>query len=191
MSQLSFFAADTTPPSLDDVEGLLAGPGSVVRQDSSARLGLVVSDPARIAPLVAAFAAIGLEASTTELEDGRVAVRSAFTPELAPVADRWLSGAVKRPPAGFVLDGRRLHWWCLAAGHVEPSGYVLPLGDHDEESWQGVGAALSVAGLPATLLGPRGGGPAFRVSGAKRLRRLRELVGDPPDGVPPGLWPPT
>jgi len=45
-------------------------------------------------------------------------------------------------------------------------------------------------GISGALVGPRAGGPAYRVVGQRRLHRLRELVGDPPPGVPDTDWPP-
>jgi hypothetical protein len=44
-------------------------------------------------------------------------------------------------------------------------------------------------GLPVIRLGPRGAGPALRISGMRRLRRLAELIGEPPDYTPAAHWP--
>jgi hypothetical protein len=96
---------------------------------------------------------------------------------------------VKAPPRGFVLNGPRLRLWVVAAGRSDEHGYVLPLGEADLASWETVGAALAAAGLAATLLGARGGGPAYRVTGRRRLLRLAELVGEPPEGADPRDWP--
>ena len=188
-SQLSLFAADALPPSVDDVEGLLAGPAQIVEGDGAARVSVVVDSHDRVAPLVAALCGSGLSAEETRTEDGRPVVRTAPTSALLAVATRWRSGATKQPPPGFVLDGPRLRLWCLAAGRPDAAGYLLQVGEHDEDAWAAVGSALSAAGLAATFLGPRGGGPGYRVVGLRRLRRLAELVGDPPDGLPHALWP--
>jgi hypothetical protein len=106
---------------------------------------------------------------------------------------RWTSGAVKLPPLGLQLDGPRLRWWALAAGRGDPSGrgegYTLGLGSSDEQAWPAVGAALAAAGVPGTFVGPRGDGPAYRIVGRRRLSRLRELMGEPPTGVPTAAWP--
>jgi hypothetical protein len=102
---------------------------------------------------------------------------------------------VKVPPAGWVLDGGRLRWWCLSAGSGPevgaPSMYTLALGASDEPAWGAVGAALAAAGIAGVLVGPRADGPAYRIVGQRRLARLRELVGDAPDGVPDEAWPPA
>jgi hypothetical protein len=187
--QLSFFSAEALPPSVHDVEGLLAGPGQVVSRGDSARVSVVVADVWRIEALVAALAVVEVEAELVPGEENRTAVRTPFLPSLLPLARRWTSGAVKLPPSGLQLDGPRLRWWTLAAGRCDHAGYALGLGPSDEQSWPAVGAALSAAGVPGTFVGPRGDGPAYRIVGQRRLERLRELVGEPPAGVPSTAWP--
>jgi hypothetical protein len=195
--QLSFFSADALPPSVADVEGLLAGPGQVVRRADGARVSVVVAEDWRIQALSGALAVVGLDAELVPGSEGRTAVRTPFVPALLPVAMRWTSGAVKLPPLGLQLDGPRLRWWALAAGrsgsHQDPTGkaeaYTLGLGASDDQAWPAVGAALAAAGVPGTFVGPRGDGPAYRIVGRRRLSRLRELVGEPPAGVPATAWP--
>jgi hypothetical protein len=70
-------------------------------------------------------------------------------------------------------------------------GFTLRLGPSDEPAWTAVGAALAAVGLSAALLSPRAGGPAYRISGRRRIARLAELVGDRPAPVPPEAWPAT
>jgi hypothetical protein len=140
-----------------------------------------------------ALAVVGLEAELVPASAGRTAVRTPFVPALLPVALRWTSGAVKLPPPGLQLDGPRLRWWALGAGRGDAErrgeSYTFGLGTSDEQAWPAVGAALAAAGVPGTFVGPRGDGPAYRIVGRKRLSRLRELVGDPPSGVPETAWP--
>lgn len=95
----------------------------------------------------------------------------------------------KRPPAGFHLNGRRLRLWLAAAGVADPSGFLLRLGPADEPCWGPVGGALAAVGLPAALLDAGAGGPAYRITGRRRLARLAELVGDRPPAAPPADWP--
>ncbi len=190
MSQLSLFSADVTPPSLADLEGLLAGPGQVVLRGGRARIGIVVGQPWRVRALVAELERLGLAAETVPGEQpGVTAVRTPFLPELRSIALAWAAGAVKRPPDRFTLDGRRLRWWCLAAGGGEGGTYTLAVGAHDESAWSAVGAALAAAGVPGAFVASRAAGPAYRLVGLRRLARLRELVGDPPHHVPPCAWP--
>ncbi|WP_416901531.1 hypothetical protein [Micromonospora echinospora] len=95
----------------------------------------------------------------------------------------------KRPPATFHLNGRRLRLWLAAAGVAEPSGFRLHLGPADEPCWETVGRALAAVGLPATFLDAGAEGPAYRISGRRRLARLAELVGDRPVAAPVTGWP--
>jgi hypothetical protein len=100
------------------------------------------------------------------------------------------SGRGKTPPVRLVLDGSALRLWVVAAGRQWETGFVLALGLGDEACWDAAGSALAQAGLPAAFVGPRGSGPAYRIVGARRLARLGEFIGDPPDGAPDGVWPP-
>jgi hypothetical protein len=194
MSQLSLFSAAAREPRLTDLEGLLAGPGQVVRRGDAARVSVVVTDGWRVEALAAELAGLGLtpELDDPSADDGAVtgvAVRTPWLPQLRAVADAWTRGAVKVPPAGWELDGARLRWWCIAAGSAGPAMYTLALGDNDEPAWAAVGASLAAAGIPGLLVGPRADGPAYRIVGQRRLRRLRELVGDAPAGAPEHGWP--
>jgi hypothetical protein len=193
MSQLSLFSAAAREPQITDLEGLLAGPGQVVRRGDAARISVVVDAGPRVDGLVAELSGLGIEA---ELDDPRsddqptgVAVRTPWLCELRAVADAWTRGAVKVPPTGWEIDGARLRWWCLAAGSAAPTMYTLALGANDEPAWPAVGAALAAAGIPGLLVGPRADGPAYRIVGQRRLNRLRELVGEPPAGTSTDLWP--
>lgn len=189
MSQMSLFSAAAREPRVADLDGLLAGPGQVVRRGATARISVVVTDEWRVAALAAEMAAIDVTAEPDQVEPGSTTVRTPWLAELRAVADAWTAGAVKRPPPQWSLDGARLRWWCLAAGSGQPGLYSLALGVSDQPAWQAIGAALAASGVPGVLVGPRADGPAYRVVGARRLARLRELIGDPPDGAPDGAWP--
>jgi hypothetical protein len=187
--QLSLFGVEAVPPVPEDLEGLLAGPGQVVRMGGTARVSVVVTESWRARVLVREFALRGLAATCVSTAEEHIGVRTAYSTTLAPLAGTWLRGAVKVPPRGFGLDGPRLRMWAVAAGHQDVLGFTLRLGASDEPAWGPVGAALAAAGLPAVLLGPRAGGPAYRISGRRRLLRLAELVGDTPADTPPDAWP--
>jgi len=127
-------------------------------------------------------------------------VRTAYTARLAPLAAAWWEAdrGVKRPPAGLHLTGPALRLWVAAAGEPSPDGYLLRLGVDDAAGWAAVGAALHAIGLAAALLTPTGAtpagapgqaGPAYRITGKRRLARLAELVGDPPPAAPARAWP--
>jgi hypothetical protein len=195
MSQLSLFSAAAREPQVADLEGLLAGSGQVVRRGDVARISVVVPAGWRADALLAEMTALGHDGELDRSEPGGVTVRTPWLPELRALADGWTRGAVKVPPSGWALDGARLRWWCLAEGRSGgppgPTMYTLALGPNDEPGWLAVGAALAAAGIPGVLVGPRADGPAYRIVGQRRLVRLRELVGDPPAGVPDEGWPPV
>ncbi|MCM0675262.1 hypothetical protein NCC78_11275, partial [Micromonospora phytophila] len=120
--QLVFFGAEAADPSLADLAGLLAGPGEVVRMGGTARLSVVVDAAWRVHVLVAELASRGVAATWEATADERHAVRTSYARTLKPLAVAWLRGTVKRPPAGFHLNGRRLRLWLAAAGVAEPPG---------------------------------------------------------------------
>jgi hypothetical protein len=199
--QLSFFSAAARLPQTADLAGVLCGPAQLVRRDDSggaARISVVLNDPWRVEAFAAELELRGLDpervaaVATDGWANARPAtsVRTPFTDELAGLADQWSGGgAGKRPPAGLALDGAMLRLWYVVAGRPWEAGHALGLGDHDGGAWAAVGALLAKAGLPATLVGPRGDGPAYRLTGRRRLARLVELVGDPPPQAPEGSWP--
>ncbi|MGB2568817.1 hypothetical protein ACPFP2_10245 [Micromonospora citrea] len=190
MRQLSLFGTEAADPSVADLAGLLAGGGEVVRMGRTARLSIVVDAAWRVHVLVAELRSRGLAASWEATEDQRFAVRTSYARTLAPLATAWLAGpAGRRPPAGFHLNGRRLRLWLAAAGAGDPSGFLLRLAEDDREWWPTLRAALAAVGLPVAVLEPETGGPAFRVTGRRRLLRLAELVGERPSTAPPESWP--
>jgi len=186
--QLTFFSATSSSPEVADLEGLLAGPGRLVRRPGAARVSVLVPAGWRTDALLAALSERGLPGESVTGEDALPTVRTAFTAGLLELAERWTHGALQSPPAGWQLTGPRLYCWATAAGRHDEHGYLLGLG-RSEESVVAVGAALHRAGLPGTLLGPRGGGPAYRITGRRRLALLRELTGPAPAGAGPLDWP--
>ncbi|NBE82764.1 hypothetical protein [Micromonospora rubida] len=209
--QLSLFGAEAADPSVADLAGLLAGPGEMVRMGGTARLSIVVDAAWRVHVLVAELARRGLAATWEATADQRHLVRTSYASTLAPLTLAWFRDPpgpapalaaggpapaaptagvpVKRPPAGFHLNGRRLRLWVAAAGKSDPPGFLLRLGVDDEACREPVGAALAAVGLPAALLDAEAGGPAYRITGRRRLARLADLIGDPPPTAPPLAWP--
>jgi len=187
--QLSLFGVEAAPPAPADLEGLLAGPGQVVRMGGTARVSVVVDELWRAQVLHAELRVRGLPVTCVATVEQHIGVRTAYSTALAPLGRAWLRGAVKVPPPGFGLDGRRLRLWTAAAGHLDALDFTLRLGPSDEPAWPAVGAALAAIGLPAALLSSRAGGPAYRITGRRRIARLAELLGDPPAAAPEGVWP--
>jgi hypothetical protein len=192
VAQLSFFSAEAQEVRLDDLAGLLCGPAQVVRFGASAtaRLSIVLPDPSRAPALRDEAARRGVDTELTRSDSGSPVLRTAFRRDLVELATRWCRGAVKAVPEDFALDGALLRMWVLAAGVPDRrSGYLLGLDPHAPDTHQPLADALTRLGLPVMRLGPRGGGPALRIAGSRRLGRLAELVGPPPRLAPVRHWP--
>ena len=187
-AQLSFLTAGIRPPAVDDLEGLLFGVAQVVRLGGTARLSVLVEDRWRVDELLAAYSERDLRGEVLE-EDGLTSVRTPFSRSLLPVAERWIRGAVKSVPTGMTLDGARLRLWAIGAGRRDEHGYLLRLSPHDPPVWDGAGAVLARAGVAGVFVGVRAGGPAYRVTGRRRLIRLGEYVGERPATAGADDWP--
>lgn len=187
--QLSFLTAGVRPPAVDDLEGLLLGVAQVVRLGGTARLSVLVEPSWRVAEVLAAYAERDLHGEAVPGEDGATSVRTPFSRTLLPMAERWVRGAVKAVPPGFALDGSSLRLWAVGAGRRDEHGYLLRLSPHDPAVWEPAGAALAGMGIAGTFVGPRAGGPAYRITGRRRSIRLREYVGEAPAGAPSDDWP--
>ncbi len=187
--QLNLFGVEAAGPSPLDLDGLLAGPGQVVRMGGTARVSVVVDQAWRAAALTAELRERGLTGTCVPTAEQHIGVRTSYAAVLAPLATRWLRGALKAAPVPLRLDGRRLRLWLIAVGHREPAGMVLRLGHDETLVWPQVGRALDALGLPVEMLGARAGGPAYRIVGRRRIARLAELVGEPPSQAPPDVWP--
>jgi hypothetical protein len=193
--QLSLLSADVAAPCVDDLDGLLCGPGHVVvRGDGdqlAARVSVIIEEPWRASALHARLRQLDLADDTAPARGvgQAVSVRTRFDTRLLPLAARWTSGATPAAPASLVLDAGRLWWWAVAGGSADGSGYRLRLAPTAPQRWAAAGSALARAGLAGIFLGPRADGPAYRLVGTRRLARLADLVGEPPVGARPGDWP--
>ena len=130
--QLSLFGAEAATPAPEDLAGLLVGPGQVVRMGGTARVSVVVEDRWRAIALVAEMRARGLEPTCVSTVDEHIGVRTPYSAVLAPIATAWLRGAIKLPPTGFAIEGRRLRLWMTAAGYRDPLGVTLRMGRCDD-----------------------------------------------------------
>ena len=188
--QLSLFGIEATTPAPDDLAGLLAGPGQVVRMGGTARISVVVEQRWRAAALVGELRERGFAATCVATVDEHLGVRTPYSATLAPIAAAWLRGALKLPPLGFAMNGRRLRLWMVAAGYRDGVDVTLRLGRCEESVEIIMQRALGTVGLPTEILaGSARSGPALRMSGRRRLARLAEIIGDPPPIAPEGAWP--
>jgi hypothetical protein len=206
VSQLSFFTADSVPPAVADLAGVLAATGQIVMVGGSsesaagpagaasriagARLSVVVEQAWRATALAEMIEEAGLESEISRTEEDTPLVRTAVSPLLRPIAAEWTRGAVKMVPPRWLPGPRELRAWTLAAGTPEADRYLLGLDPHAPDTHSPLASALMRVGIAPTLIGTRGGRPALRISGRRRLSRLVENVGEPPDAVEAlGLWP--
>jgi hypothetical protein len=212
VSQLSFFTADSVPPAVADLAGVLAATGQIVMVGGSsessasaagpastvgaasriagARLSVVVEQSWRATALAEMIQEAGLESEISRTEEDTPLVRTAVSPLLRPIAAEWTRGAVKMVPPRWLPGPRELRAWTLAAGTPEADRYLLGLDPHAPDTHSPLASALMRVGIAPTLIGTRGGRPALRISGRRRLSRLVENVGEPPDAVEAlALWP--
>ncbi|HEY5149885.1 MAG TPA: hypothetical protein VIJ23_08695 [Mycobacterium sp.] len=190
MSQLSFFSAESVPPAVADLTGVLAAAGQVVMVGGGARLSVVVEELWRARALADMMTEAGLDAEITRTEEDTPLVRTAVDVRLVGIATDWTRGAVKTVPPQWLPGPRELRAWTLAAGVPEADRYLLGLDPHAPDTHSPLASALMRVGIAPTLIGTRGSRPALRISGRRRLSRLVENVGEPPDDTAAlSAWP--
>lgn len=190
VSQLSFFSAESVPPAVADLTGVLAAAGQVVMVGSGGRLSVVVDKLWRASALAEMIDEAGLVPEITRTEENTPLVRTAVDPRLCVIAAEWTRGAVKTVPPSWLPGPRELRAWTLAAGSPEADRYLLGLDSHAPDTHSPLASALMRVGIAPTLIGTRGGRPALRISGRRRLSRLVENVGEPPhDPAALSHWP--
>ncbi|MDX1889826.1 hypothetical protein [Mycolicibacterium sp. 050158] len=187
MSQLSFFSAEAVPPAVADLTGILAAPGQVVvvgqGDERAARLSVVVDRLWRAEALAEMIADAGLEPEIGHTDENTPLVRTVPDHRLATIAANWTRGAVKTVPPQWLPGPRELRAWTLAAGTPEADRYLLGLDPHAPDTHSALASAMMRVGIAPTLIGTRGAHPALRISGRRRLSRLVENVGEPPDSA--------
>jgi hypothetical protein len=190
VSQLSFFSAESVPPAVADLTGVLAAAGQVVMVGGGARLSVVVEELWRARALADMMTEAGLEAEITRTEEDTPLVRTTVDVRLVGIATDWTRGAVKTVPPQWLPGPRELRAWTLAAGIPEADRYLLGLDPHAPDTHSPLASALMRVGIAPTLIGTRGSRPALRISGRRRLSRLVENVGEPPDDLEAlSAWP--
>jgi hypothetical protein len=148
---------------------------------SGARLSVVVDQLWRAVALAEMIDDAGLAPEITRTEEDTPLVRTAVDPRLRGIAAEWTRGAVKTVPPLWLPGPRELRAWTLAAGSPEADRYLLGLDPHAPDTHSPLASALMRVGIAPTLIGTRGSRPALRISGRRRLSRLVENVGEPPD----------
>ena len=183
MAQLSFFSAESMPPAVTDLGGLLAAQGQVAVSKDGARVSVVVDSLWRAEAIATLMAEADLEPEIGTSEEGRPLVRTGSVPHLIDLAARWTRGAVKSVPPGWIPGAREQRAWVLAAGRVEADGqrYLLGLDPHAPDTHVVLAQSLMRAGVAPTIVGIRGSTPGLRISGRRRLMHLAENIGEAPD----------
>jgi hypothetical protein len=190
VSQLSFFSAESVPPAVSDLTGVLAAPGQIVTVGSGARLSVVVDQLWRAEALGQMIDEAGLTAEITRTDENTPLVRTTVDAKLRLIAGDWTRGAVKTVPPLWLPGPRELRAWILAAGSPEADRYLLGLDPHAPDTHSPLASALMRIGIAPTLIGTRGARPALRIGGRRRLSRLVENVGEPPETAEALLyWP--
>lgn len=183
VSQLSFFSAESVPPAVSDLTGVLAAAGQIVTTGGGARLSVVVDQLWRATALGRMIDEAGLTAEITETDEMTPLVRTGVDARLRAIAGEWTRGAVKTVPPLWLPGPRELRAWILAAGSPEADRYLLGLDPHAPDTHSPLASALMRIGIAPTLIGTRGARPALRISGRRRLSRLVENVGEPPEAA--------
>ena len=120
MSQLSFFSAESVPPAIADLSGILAAPGQVVLvgggESRAARLSVVVDRLWRAEALAAMIDDAGLRPEIARTDENSPLVRTAADVRLAAMAAEWTRGAVKTVPPQWLPGPRELRSLSLCAG---------------------------------------------------------------------------
>ena len=98
VSQLSFFSAESVPPAVSDLTGVLAAAGQIVTVGDAARLSVVVDQPWRAEALAEMIGEAGLVAEITHTDENTPLVRTAVDVRLRSIAGDWTRGAVKTVP---------------------------------------------------------------------------------------------
>lgn len=189
VSQLSFFSAESVPSAITDLTGLLAAAGQISVVGDAARLSVVVDQLWRASALAEMMTEAGLPPEITRTEEGTPLVRT-IDSRLRPIAAEWTRGAVKTVPPRWLPGPRELRAWILASGEPDADRYLLGLDPHAPDTHAPLASALMRVGIAPTLIGTRGSRPALRISGRRRLSRLCENVGEPPDAAEARVsWP--
>ena len=143
VSQLSFFSAESVPPAVSDLTGVLAAAGQIVTVGGGARLSVVVDQIWRAQALGQMIDEAGLTAEITVTDENTPLVRTAVEAGLRPIAVEWTRGAVKTVPPLWLPGPRELRAWILAAGVPEADRYLLGLDPHAPDTHSPLASAPS------------------------------------------------
>lgn len=187
---MSFFSAEAAAPCLGDLAGVLCGRGRMAGfARTAARLSITLDTRWRARALAAACAERGIAVRVEPGDDDKFALHTPFRTDLTPLADAWTRDTTKAAPPDLTLTGGPLRLWVLAAGSWLDGHYLLELDPDAPQTHEPLVAALGRSGLAVGVHTPTSGNPSIKVTGRRRLSRLVELVGTPPDRHALEHWP--
>ena len=193
MSQLSFFSAESVPPAVADLTGMLAAPraGRAGRPGgAAARLSVVVDALWRAEALAEMIAEAGLEPEIGRTDENTPLVRTAADPRLSAIAAEWTRGAVKTVPPQWLPGPRELRAWTLAAGTPEADRYLLGLDPHAPDTHSALASAHDAGWNRADPdRHPRGASGAADQRSPTAIAPGRERGGTSGDTEAFSLWP--
>ncbi len=188
--QLSFFSAETDEPALEDLSGLFAAHGQSMISPAGSRVSIALDAPWRAQALIDEINRCGVRAHLASSDEGSPIARTETSKVLDVLHRTWLKGAIKTMPPDWVPSNRAMRLWTIAAGRPDDHRYLLGLDPHAPETHAPLATALMRAGIAPTLVGTRGRSPALRIAGRRRMSRLVENIGTPPnDPEAVACWP--
>ena len=163
VSQLSFFSAESVPPAVADLTGVLAAAGQMVLVGGGARLSVVVDEPWRAAAL-AEMITRGRPGSPRSPAPTKThpLVRTAVGP--AVVRDRHRMDAGRGQDGAAAVAARAAGAAGLDAGRRQsrrPTAICSGLDPHAPDTHSPLASALMRVGIAPTLIGTRGARPAL------------------------------
>ncbi len=145
---------------------------------------MVVDELWRANGLAEMISEAGLVSEIPRTDENNPLVRTApGQPQLMLIAREWTRVRSRRcRPTVAARCAAELRAWTLAAGTPEADDrYLLGLDPHAPDTHAAAGLGADAGGIAPTLIGTRGSRPALRISGRRRLSRLVENVGEPPE----------
>ena len=187
MTQFSLFGAAVAEPCLDDLDGVLLAGGHWVRirraTARGCRSSVADGGAPRRWPRRSRERGVGGPPTRSSPAEGGYARahRRSRADCSTPRAERWTRGAA-RDRRRIRADAGGLRLWAIATGQRDDSATCSAPRDADDPMHLAGGAQLARLGIAAVSITARAGGPGWRITSAKRLRRFAELVGEPPAG---------
>ena len=158
VSQLSFFSAESVPPAVADLTGVLAARArSCCGRRIGARLSVVVDRLWRAVALAEMISEAGLQPEITRTDEDTPLVRTAVDAAAASRSPaNGPAGAVKTVPPQWLPGPAGTAGVDAGGGRPEADRYLLGLDPHAPDTHSPLASALMRVGIAPTLIGTRG-----------------------------------